>query len=493
MSSKFPTLTADEAAALIPDRAMLGLSGFTAAGSPKAVPPALAARARRLHGAGDPFKIRLLTGASTGAGVDDALAEADAISWRAPFQSSKPLRDRINAGQVDFLDLHLSHVPQAIEFGFLGKIDTAIVEATDITPDGRVYLTTGLGITPTLLRHAEKVIIEINRRQSPRLWEMHDIATLPPPPARSPIPINTPLCRMGVPFAAVDPRKVVGIVETDASDGVSPFTDPDDLSARIAQHVVQFLLDERAAGRIPEDFLPIQAGVGNVSNAVMRAIGWNPDIPPFEMFTEVIQEAQIELIENGRIRGASTCALYVSDPVMQTIFEEMDFFSRRLVLRPQELSNNPGIVRRLGVIGLNTILEMDLTGCANSTHICGTQMMNGIGGSGDFTRNCYLSILMAPSITKGGKISTVVPMVSHVDHNEHSVQILVTEQGLADLRGLGPHARAKRIIENCAHPMYRDYLHRSLESSPKGHLRQDLAHCFDLHQNYLRTGSMLPV
>ncbi len=64
--------------------------------------------------------------------------------------------------------------------------------------------------------------------------------------------------------------------------------------------------------------------------------------------------------------------------------------------------------------------------------------MNGIGGSGDFERNAYLSIFMAPSIAKEGKISTVVPMCSHVDHSEHSVKVIITEQGIADLRGLFP-------------------------------------------------------
>jgi acetyl-CoA hydrolase len=80
----FPTLTAEEAADLIPDGALVAFSGFTAAGAAKAVPRALAARACQLHEAGRPFQVRVLTGASTGAGIDDALAEADAIRWRAP-------------------------------------------------------------------------------------------------------------------------------------------------------------------------------------------------------------------------------------------------------------------------------------------------------------------------------------------------------------------------------------------------------------------------
>ena len=88
----------------------------------------------------------------------------------------------------------------------------------------------------------------------------------------------------------------------------------------------------------------------------------------------------------------------------------------------------------------------------------GTKMMNGIGGSGDFTRNAYLSIFVTPSIAKNGDISCMVPMVSHVDHTEHDVQVIVTEQGLADLRGLSPRERAETIIDNCTHPEYRSKL-----------------------------------
>lgn len=169
----------------------------------------------------------------------------------------------------------------------------------------------------------------------------------------------------------------------------------------------------------------------------------------------------------------------------------MDFFAERIVLRPQEISNNPEIIRRLGVIALNVGLEFDIYGHANSTHVAGVNLMNGIGGSGDFERNAYLSIFMAPSIAKEGKISTIVPMCSHVDHSEHSVKVIITEQGIADLRGLSPIERAHTIIENCAHPLYRDYLHRYLESTSGGHIRHDLSCVFELHTSLLKTGSML--
>ncbi len=488
----FPLLTAEEAAAMIEDGNTIGFSGFTPAGAAKAVPAALAKRAKEINGNGGSLRIRALTGASTGGSLDEALAEAGAIAWRAPYQSSKTLRKAINTQQSQFIDMHLSHVPQMVEFGFFGEIDYAIVEATAVTQDGRVYLTTSGGASPTYLRHAKKVIIEINEFHSQRLWEMHDVAVLPAPPHRSPIPIYHPLSKIGTPFATVDPKKVVGVVMNNESDGVAPFTPPDAASEAIAGHVVQFLASELKSGRIPPDFLPLQSGVGNIANAVMDGLGKADEIPPFYMYSEVFQDALVDLMENKRLLGASCTSLTLSDPQMKRIYDNMDYFAPRVVIRPQELSNNPGVIRRLGVIAINTALEVDIYGHANSTHVCGTTLMNGIGGSGDFMRNSYLSIFVAPSIAKKGAISAIVPMCSHVDHNEHTVQIVVTDQGLADLRGLGPIERANKIIDNCAHPAYRDYLHKYMDDAPMGHIRHDLGKCFELHRNFLETGAMLP-
>ena len=488
----YPTMTAEEAAELIPDGAMVAVGGFTIAGSPKAVPRALAARANRLHAAGQSFRIRLLSGASTGESCDDALAQAEAVSWRAPYMTSAPMREQANAGKLDFVDMHLSHVSQIVLEGFLGDIDVAIIEASEVTRDGRVYLTTGIGNAPTFLQCAKKIIIELNRYHSRRLREMADIYVMSAPPDRNPIPIFDPLDRIGRAYAEVDPARVVAIVETEESDGGRPFTDPNDACLRIADHVADFLLSEWRAGRIPEEFLPIQSGVGNICNAVLSGFGAREEFPRFKVFTEVLQDAMLDLIASGKAIGGSASSLTLSDEKLKFVYDNFDEFADRIVLRPQEISNNPGVARRLGVIAMNTAIEVDLYGHVNSTHFFGTQIVNGLGGSGDFERNGYLSLFMCPSVTKNGKISTIVPMCTHVDHNEHSVQVVVTEQGLADLRGLAPRARARKVIENCAHPAYRETLLRYLESAPRGHIRHDLRHCFDMHLNYLQHGEMVP-
>ncbi|MCP4757384.1 MAG: succinate CoA transferase [Proteobacteria bacterium] len=488
----YPVLTAEEATLQIQNGDTVAFSGFTSAGAAKAVPAALAVQAKEHHDSGRDFKIRVLTGASSSRAIDEDLAEADAISWRAPYQSAKPIRRHINRQKVEYVEMHLSHVPQAVSSGFFGKINVAVIEAREITQDGRVYLTTSIGASPTFLRCADKIIIEINRYHSPRLREMADVRMMPPPPRRYPIHIFEPMMRIGWPYALVNPEKVIGIVEHNEPDDAVDFAPPDSISHQIAEHVIDFLLNEMSTDHHPKSIFPLQAGVGNVANAVLSGLGEHPDIPPFYMYSEVFQDAMVDLMRQEKLIGASATSLTITQSKLEEIVGDMDFFAPRIVLRPQEFSNHPGIIRRLGVISLNTALEVDLYGNANSSHVFGTDVINGIGGSGEFTRNSYLSFLMTPSIAKEGRISSIVPMCPHVDNSEHSIQVVVTEQGLADLRGLGPTHRAEVLIDKCAHPKYRDYLRRYVRDSRTGHIRHDLVRCFELHRNLMETGSMLP-
>lgn len=278
--SAFPRLSPEEAVAEIFNGATVAFSGFTNAGAAKAVPRAIAAKAHQLHDRGEPFKIRVLTGASSGESIDEPLAEAEAISYRAPYQSGPTLRKQINRQEVEYVDMHLSHLPQTVLAGFQGKLDFAVVEATEITPDGRVYLTSSIGASPSYLQCADRVIIEVNRYHSKRLREMSDIMILPPPPHRNPIPLREPMTKVGYPYAVVDTRKVIGVIENDEPDHVPTFAAADARSEKIAEHVLRFLLEEMSKGRIPKEFLPLQAGVGNVANGVMAALGRSPEIPP---------------------------------------------------------------------------------------------------------------------------------------------------------------------------------------------------------------------
>lgn len=487
-------MPADAAAALIPPGATVGMSGFTGAGYPKAVPLALARRIEQVHEAGQAFKLKLFTGASTGPELDGALAKADAIEVRLPYNSDPVTRDKINRGEIEYLDLHLSQVAPMVRGGFLGTLDVAVIEVTAIKEDGRLIPSTSLGNNRTFIEAARAVILEINHSQDLRLEGMHDIYYgLVNPPHSTPLPLRYPGDRIGEAYLHCDPHKVVAVVDTELADRCTPFAEPDSIAQRIAGHLLEFLAHEVTRGRLPNPLLPLQSGVGNVANAVLGGL-LHSHFEQLTAYTEVLQDSMLELLLAGKMSLASATALGLSASGMSRFREHMDDLRQRVILRPQEVSNHPEIVRRLGVIAMNGMLECDILGNVNSTHIMGSKIQNGIGGSGDFARNAYLSIFTAASTAKGGAISTVTPHVSHVDHVPQDVQILVTEQGLADLRGLSPRQRAQVIIERCAHPDYqpllKDYLARADRSDFGRQAPVLLDEAFAWHQRYLREGSM---
>ncbi|NDV96287.1 succinate CoA transferase [Dysgonomonas sp. 521] len=482
-------MTAQEAAMLINDDDNIGFSGFTHAGCPKVVPLELAKRAESEHAQGRPFKVGVFTGASTGDNIDGALARAKAIKFRTPYQTNKDLRNAINNDEVKYFDLHLSTLAQDLRYGFYGTVDVAIIEASHVTEDGEIVPTSGVGITPTIARLAKTVIVELNRWHPKGLRGMHDLMELSDPPHRREIPIYTVRDRIGKDHIKVDPQKIV-VVETNMPNDGGGFAPVDEITAKIGQNVVGFFVDEMDKGHIPQSFLPVQSGVGNIANAVLAAMGDSKDIPDFEVYTEVIQDAVIRLMENGRIKFASGGTLTVSNPCIERIYKNLDYFREKIVFRTAEISNNPEVARRLGIIAMNTALEADIFGNINSTHVTGTKIMNGIGGSGDFARSSYLSVFLTPSTAKDGKISAFVPMVSHQDHSEHSVKVIVSEYGVADLRGKCPKDRAIEIIEKCAHPHYRPLLYKYLDSAQRGQTPANLYNAFAFHKAFMETGDM---
>lgn len=489
----FNKLTAEEAASFITNNCNVGLSGFTAPGVPKVVPETVAAHALAEHEAGREFKINIFSGASTGDHCDGILARNNAVGRRTPYQNHPDLRKRINAHDAHYFDLHLSELAQKMRYGFYGDIDVAVIEVQDIDENGEAVLGLGVGNAPTWVKMAKKIIIERNHHLPAGLRGVHDIFVPNDPPYRGEIPIFKASDRAGSPLLKIDPSKIVGVVETNAPEGVKSFSAPDETTLKIGANVCNFLAAEMHAGRIPSTFLPLQSGVGNVANAVLYGLAENLDIPPFEMYSEVLQDAVADLLLKGRCKFASASSLTMTDETLDTVFANMDVLRDKIILRPSEISNNPEVIRRLGVIAMNTALEADIFGNINSTHVTGIRMMNGIGGSGDFTRNAYLSIFSCPSITKGGLISNIVPMVSHVDHSEHSVDILITEQGVADLRGLDPVQRAHTIIDNCAHPMYRELLRDYLKIGRAGQTPHNLHASLGFHTAFIEHGDMSKV
>ena len=374
-------MTADEAAAFINPGDMIGFSGFT--------------------------------GASTAPELDAALAETGGIAWRMPYQSDPSMRKAINDGTSAYSDIHLSHSGPQTEQGFFGDLNVAVVEATRITESGGLVPTSSVGNNVSYLNAADKIIVEVNSWQSLGLEGMHDIWSPGLPPNRQIVPIIGSGQRVGTTAIEIDPSKVVAVIETNAADRNSPFKPLDDDSKAIAGHLIDFFENEVSQGRLPENLLPLQSGVGNIANAVLAGL-LDSDFENLTSYTEVIQDGMVELLDKGTMTVASATSFALSPEAAERMNDQAEDYAKKIVLRPQDVSNNPEVIRRLGVISCNGLIEADIYGNVNSTHIMGTKIMNGIGGSGDFTRNGFISSFITPSLAKDGAISAIVPLSSTI-------------------------------------------------------------------------------
>ena len=482
-------VSAEVAAAAIKPGMNIGTSGFTPAGYPKAVPTALAARMKN-----EPFKVNIWTGASTGKELDGVLAEANGVAKRIPYQTTDAMRKAINDGRVQYADMHLSHVAQHSRYGFFGgKVDVAIIEACAITEEGHIIPTTSAGNSASFVQSADMVIVEINTTQPESMEGMHDIYVPLDPPNRGIIPITRADERIGTPYIPCGIEKIAYIVPCDIRDDARPLAAIDDDARAMSGHLIEFFEHEIKAGRLPSNLLPLQSGVGSVANAVVTGLVNSP-FENLYVFTEVVQDGMLDLIDSGKLTFASSTSLTLSPDGMKRFYDNIDVYRKKILLRPQEISNSPELVRRMGIIAMNTAIEFDIYGHVNSTHIMGSKMMNGIGGSGDYARNGYFTVFCTSSTAKGGAISSIVPMCSHIDHTEHDTHIFVTERGLADVRGLSPKERARVIIDKCAHPDYKpmleDYFECAVKATGNAHTPHILDEALSWHSRFMKTGTM---
>ena len=488
-------ISAEGAAALISPGDRIGMSGFTGSGHPKAVPAALVRRAVAAAARGDHFAVSVWT-ASAAPQLGGALAAVDGIDLRMPYQSDPVTRAKINGGLLGYLDVHLSHVAQMVRGGFFGHLDVAVVEVAGVTADGALIPSSSVGNNNTWIDMADRVILEVNSWQPAELEGMHDIYYGDAlPPDRKPLQILMPSDRIGVPYLRCSPEKIIAVVLTNDPDYAAPSRPVDRDSPLIAGHLLDFLSHESSRGRLPATLPPLQSGVGNVTNAVLARFDSGP-FRPLTAYTEVVQDAMLQLLRSGTLTMASTTAFFLSEDGIAELRENIETYRDKIILRPQEISNHPEVIRRLGCLAMNGMIEADIYGNVNSSHIMGSSIYNGIGGSGDFARNAYIAMFLTPSTAKNGEISCIVPMVSHVDHTEHDVHVIVTEQGIADLRGLPPQRRAQQIINHCAHPDYRpalqDYLDRASATGPGKHTPHLLGEALSWHVRYLQEGTMRP-
>ncbi|KAI5782929.1 putative acetyl-CoA hydrolase [Pyronema domesticum] len=498
--------TADELLHHFPNGSYIGWSGFTGVGYPKVLPIALADHVEKNNLQGT-TNYSLFVGASSGAETEGRWADLNMYTRRAPHQVGKSISKGINEGRINFFDKHLSMFPGDLLYGYYTKhrtdgkkLDIAVVEATAITEDGGIVPGASVGATPEIIQAADKVIIELNTL-TPSMEGLHDIVMGEQPPRRKPYLVMAPEDRIGTNAIPCDPDKIVGIVESRLPDMTSDNAPEDAVSEAIAANLISFLKGEVEAKRLPPSLLPLQSGIGNIANAVIGGLAKGDNFRDLTVWTEVLQDSFLDLFDSGHLNFATATSIRFSPDGFKRFYRDWDNYYNKLLLRPQTVSNHPEIIRRLGVIGMNTPVEFDIYGHANSTCVNGSRMLNGLGGSADFLRSAKISIMHTPSArptkTDPTGISCVVPMASHVDQTEHDVDLYVTEQGYADLRGLAPRERARVIIEKCSHPDYKpmllDYFNTAEQICLRkgaGHEPHILKNVFAMHIALEETGSM---
>ncbi|MCJ1304861.1 acetyl-CoA hydrolase [Hypocenomyce scalaris] len=495
----------DDLIDLFPHGSYIGWSGFTGVGYPKKVPTALADHVEKNNLQGK-LKYSLFVGASSGAETENRWARLDMIERRSPHQVGKEIAKGINEGRIKFFDKHLSMFPVDLVYGYYTKdkpnkkLDVVIVEASAITEEGGIIPGASVGASPELIQMADKIIIEVNTAM-PSFEGLHDITMTDLPPRRKPFLIMAPEDRIGTAYIPVDPEKVVAIVESDYPDQTQPNAPEDDASRAIASNLIEFLKHEVQHGRLPENLLPIQSGIGNIANAVVGGLAYGNNFSKLKVWTEVLQDSFLDLFDSGNLDFATATSIRFSPDGFKRFYDGWENYHNKLLLRSQQVSNSPEIIRRLGVIGMNTPVEVDMYAHANSTCVMGSRMLNGLGGSADFLRSAKISIMHTPS-TRPSKtdptgVSCIVPMCTHVDQTEHDLDVIVTEQGLADVRGLSPRERARLIIKKCAHPDYvpilQDYFDRAEYECLKkgwGHEPHLLWQAFKMHKELNDNGTM---
>jgi len=469
-------MSAQEAASFITSGMTVGMSGFSTS-NPKEIPLEMIKHANNLS---------IIQGAGLGTGMLDSIIRSGSVSRYAAFQWGQDIRRAINNGSVAFTDVHLGQLSDKIRSGFFGKIDFAIIQCCKIDENGGVVPALSAGISNVLIEQAEKVLLELNLSVPAETEVMFDFCK------NNHRPLSGVLDRTGETSVRCDPNKIAGIVITNNPEEVRTFRDTNALYQDIAGHIVRLLNSEIGKNRFPRDFT-MQVGFGGVANAVLQGLS-DGGFKDLKMYTEVLSDGAFDFVTSGLVSEASTTTLDLSPKCLETFIGNIDFYRRHIVIRPLEISNGVTQIASMGLVAMNTAVEADIYGNVNSTNAIGTRMLNGIGGSNDFCRSAKLSIFLTPSTAKDGDISSIVPMVSHVDNTEHDVDIIVTEYGYADLRGKSPKERAAEIIDKCAHPDYRqplrDYFNGAVALCGPCQTPHDLSKALSWHQRFLETGTM---
>lgn len=480
-------MNVEDAANFVKDSMNIAMSGYSAAGYPKAIVRAL--RKRKL--AGDLSNINLITGANVPF-IDEQLGDINLINKRAPMIAHKSIRSFVNNGNIKYCEQQMNKMPRLLQANAFGKIDILIVEASGFDNEGNLIVSNSIGMINHLINHANKIIVEINIALNDKIKKLHDIYELNEFPNTQAIPLTKANQRIGTNSIKFDHNKLIAVIENEEKEISTQLFQGTQTSEKITSHLFNFLEIEykNLNGLLP----PIQTGFGAISDSITNGFN-NTKFKDINFFCGGIGEAAMNLFEKGKAISLSTGGLGLNENVERILLSNNNI-EKSIIIRNGDITNSSEIINRLSLIALNTGIEIDIYGNVNSSHVSGNRVINGIGGGANFAQNSGLSIILIPSISKGDAISNIVPMVSHQDICEHDVDVIISENGIADVRGLDDIDRAKKIINNCSSPQYRELLISYFLKALKdvgGHHPQMPLEAFKWHARLKETGSMKEV
>ncbi len=336
------------------------------------------------------------------------------------------VREAVNDGRADYTPAFLSEIPRYFRDGTL-PLDVALVQVSPPDRHGFCSLGTSVAAARSAVDHARIVIAEINP-QVPRTRG------------------NT----------SIHVSRIDVAVETDHP---LPTHDPE-IWGETEQAIGRLI-----AAEIP-DGATLQMGIGAIPNAVLAELGHHSDLG---IHTEMFTDGVVDLVEQGVITNRQKTRFqgriitsFVSGS--QRLFDFVDD-NPFVEFHPSSVVNDPQEIRlQHAMIAINSAIQIDITGQVSADSI-GTRIYSGIGGQMDFVRGAVLSpggkaFLALPSTARGGTISRIVgtldPGAGVVTTRGH-VEYVVTEFGIARLRGRTIRHRAEALIE-IAHPDFRSDL-----------------------------------
>ena len=333
--------------------------------------------------------------------------------------------------------------------------DMAVLNVSALFSEGFVP-TTSIANSALLAQAAKEIILEWNVNWPSSLIGLHDIYEDACQSKVVRVPVQSLTERFGTTFVPIDWSKVIAVVKVEKPLSFPSAPELTAESVQIANHLLGFLQSETHRGRLPQHLPPLQTSPGAETRALLRSLR-DANWKRLSFFTDVLDDTVVHLIRNGQVIEATASTLDLQDISGDGLTSVLKDIEEHFILRPQGVITASDWLPKLGLVSINAAGEVDLVGNVQLQ----PNIWNTLENTQDFARHARLSIVVLPSSSFEGLSSRVVHRVRQVDLAAREIDVIVTEQGIADLRGKSPLQRTEEIIEHCAAPNHRSDLRRA--------------------------------